>query len=80
MKRGIGRAHQVAEFLMDDPDDLLVGSERLENLFANGLFGTALDKTRGHVVMHVGFEERFANLRQAVANVGLGEFPTASQH
>lgn len=72
-QRVINGAHQVHQFLMHNPHDLLVGAQSLENLFADRLFGDSGDEVLYDVVGHVGFQQRLSDLLHAFADVALGD-------
>ena len=77
MERVVNGPHQVDQFLADDADQLLGGTERFRDRFAGCLFADA-----GHEVLDdretdVGFEQSPLDQLQALAHVRLGE-PAAS--
>ena len=65
---------------MDNPDNLLIGTERFQNRIAQSLLGAPLNKIGGDIVMDVRFEQCFTNLCQPVPNIRFGELPTAPQY
>ena len=79
IQRGVGRAEQVHEFVVDDFDDLLAGLDALDDFRADGLGFDALDEIAGDLEIHVGFQQRHADLAQGIGDVGLGNFPEPAQ-
>ena len=79
LERGVLRAEQVHEFVMDDFDDLLAGLDALDDFRADGLGFDALDEIAGDLEIHVGLQQRHADFAQGIADVGLGNFPEAAQ-
>ena len=73
------RAEQVHEFVVDDFDDLLAGLDALDDFRAEGLGFDALDEIAGDLEIHVGFEQRHADLAQGIGDVGLGNFSEPAQ-
>src|SRR5262249_15058127 len=67
------------EFVVNDLDDLLAGVEGAEDFLADGAFGDALDESVGDGEVHVGIEQRAADLLHALADVGFGDAPAAAQ-
>jgi len=67
------RPHQVDQFLMDNPDNLLLGTQRFENLFTNRFLGDGIDEIRSDIVGDVRFQQCLPNLLHAFANIALGD-------
>ncbi len=78
-KRGVGRAEQVDQFIVDDFDDLLAGMDALDDFLAEGLGLDAVDEIAGDLEIDVGFEQRHADFAQGIGDVGLGNFAEAAQ-
>ena len=57
MQRMIDRAHQVDELAMDDAEHLLVGIDRFQHPFADGLLGDLGDELLDDRIADVGFEQ-----------------------
>ena len=76
---GVLRAEQVHQFVMDDFDDLLAGLDALDDFRAEGFGFDALDEVAGDLEIHVGLQQRHADLAQGIGDVGLGNFPEAAQ-
>ena len=76
---GVGRAEQVHEFVVDDFDDLLAGLDALDDFRADGLGFDALDEIAGDLEIHIGFQQRHADLAEGVGDVGLGNFSEPAQ-
>ena len=63
----------VGEFLIDEFDDLLAGIERLRRLDADRTLANARHQVAHDTDVHVGLEQRGADLLQDLVDVGLGE-------
>ena len=79
IQRGVLRAEQVDQFVVDDFDDLLAGLDALDDFRADGLGLDAFDEIAGDLEIDVGFEQRQAHFAQGVADVVLGNFAEAAQ-
>ena len=75
----VGRAEQVHEFVVDDFDDLLAGLDAGDDLRAERFGFDALDEIAGDLEIHVGLQQRHADLAQGIGDVGLGNFAEAAQ-
>ncbi len=73
------RSHQVDQPLVNDADHLLARLEALGHLRAQGIFKYAVTEGLDDVVVHVGFEQRGANLAHRLGHVGLGDAAAAGQ-
>ncbi len=78
-ERGIFGTEQVHEFIVDDFDDLLAGLDALNDLGADGFGFDALDEVAGDLEIHVGLQQRHADLAQGIGHVGLGDFSEPAQ-
>ena len=78
MQRGVDRAHQVDQLLMDDADQLLAGIERGQHFFADGLLGDLGHEVLDDRVADVGFEQGLLHQGQPVAHVRFGELALAA--
>jgi hypothetical protein len=78
-ERGICRAEQFNQFVMDDFDDLFAGFDALDDLQADGLFLHPIDKVAGHLEIDVGIEEGEADLAQRLGNVGFRDPAESAQ-
>ncbi len=58
------RAQRPDHFVADDLDHLLRRRERCQNLFAHRFLFDVLDELLDDAKMHVGFEQRHADLAQ----------------
>ena len=73
------RAQHLHHFVADNLDYLLRRGERGEHLRAQRLLFDRLDKLLGDPEMHVGLEQRHADLAQRGLHVFRREFPLAAQ-
>ncbi len=64
---------------MHDADHLLIGVERFEHLFADGLLRHMRHEFAHDRKAHIGFEQRLFDQLEAVAHVGFGKFSFAAQ-
>jgi len=55
---GIGFTHQLAEFIVNNVDNLLSGSKTFHDLWTYSTVGHALHKILNYLVAYVGFEQR----------------------
>ncbi len=72
-QRCVDGTHQLDQFLVHDPDDLLAGPNRFQDALTECLFGDPFDKRIGHVEVNVGFEQRLTHLPQPFADVSFGQ-------
>ena len=77
--REFGRAEQVGHLVQDDLDDHLPGRQRLHDVGADGLLANLGDELLDDLVVHVGLEQRHANLAHGRVDIGLGEAALAGQ-
>ncbi len=63
----------------DDLDDLLPGSNRLQDRLSDGLFGYLVDKFTRDGKCDVGFEQGNANFAHRLSNVGFVQRTTTAQ-
>ncbi len=75
----VDRSHQVDQFLVDDPNNLLVRAQRFQDLFADGLVCHSFDEILGDIIRHVGFQQCLSDLLHAVTNVAFGDFSGAPE-
>src|SRR5690606_15409471 len=68
-RRRILAAQHLDQFVVDDLDDLLTGSDRAQNLLTNGLFGYAGDEITRHRKSNVRFQKSDAHFAHRFANV-----------
>ncbi len=68
-------AEQFGQFLVDHPDDLLVGGEALVDFFADQARFHARHEVLHDTEVHVRFQQRTPHLAHGVADVVLGELP-----
>ena len=73
----IDRPHEGDQFVVDDLDDLLAGIDAREHVLPDGLGFDLGDEVVGDGEVDVGFEQRPADLAQAVADV-VGREPAAA--
>ena len=78
-ERGVGRAEQIDEFIVDDFDDLLAGMDALDDFLAEGLGFDAVDEIAGDLEIDIGFEKSHTDLAEGVRDIGLGDFTEAAQ-
>ena len=76
----IDRPHQVDQLVVDDAHHLLLGSETLEDLLADGLVADSGHEFLDDREADVGLEQRLLHQAQPLAHVGLAEpgFPAQS--
>ncbi len=72
-------AQHLDHLVADDLDDLLGGRKRGEHFLAHGLFLDRLDELFGDAEMHVGFEQRHADLAQRGFHIFRREFSFSAQ-
>ena len=70
---GFTFAEQGHELVVDDFHDLLARGDALEDVLADALLLDAVHKVPGDLEMHVGGEQRGADLLERVRHVGLGQ-------
>jgi len=74
-------AHQVAQGISDDFDDMLPGRQTFEDIPPHGLSPNAIDEVFDNVEIDIGFEQRQTDLFQRLGHVlflqdtGAPEFP-----
>ena len=73
------RAQHLDHLVADDLDHLLGGRKRGEHFLAHGLFLDGFDELFDDAEMHVGFEQRHADLAQRGFHVFRREFPFSAQ-
>ena len=74
-----GAAQHLDHFVADDLDDLLGGRKRGEHFLAHGLFLDGFDELLDDAEMHVGFEQRHADLAQRGFHIFGREFSFSAQ-
>ncbi len=72
-------AQHLDHLVADDFDDLLGGRKRGEHFLAHGLLLDGFDELFDDAEMHVGFEQRHADLAQRGLHIGLAEFSFSAQ-
>ncbi len=73
------RAQHLDHLIANDLDHLLRGRKRGEHFLAHGLFFDGFDELFGDAEMHVGFEQRHADLAQRGLHIFRREFPFSAQ-
>jgi hypothetical protein len=68
-------AQHVDHLVTDDLDDLLCRRKRGQDVLAHRLFLDRLDELFRDAEMHVGLQQRHADLAQRGFHVGLAQFP-----
>ena len=76
---GIDRPHERDEFVVDDLDDLLAGVDGAQDGLTDGALGDARDEGLDDLEVHVGVEQRLADLLEALLDVRLGDATTTAQ-
>ncbi len=71
--------HQVDQSLMHNTDQLLIRPQRLQHIFADGLFRDFLDKVLRNIERDVGFQQCGAHLLHAVADVPFRDLSTSAE-
>ena len=64
---------------MDDLHDLLRAGDRLEHALADGALANRGDELANDLQVHVGFEERDANVAQRLVEIRLADARTATK-
>ncbi len=78
--RRVDGAHQLAEFVVDDRDDLLARVERLDRrCWPTACSVTFSMNSLATSEIDVGFEECGAYFAEAVLDIGLGQQPTRAE-
>jgi len=72
-------AHDLGQFIADDLDQRLAGSQRLEHFLADRTLLDALDQRLHHRQRDVGLEQGDAHFAGGIADVLLGQAATATQ-
>ena len=67
------------QLVVDDLDNLLAGGDRLEDGFANGLFGDLLDEVARNGQRDIGFEQRDSHFAHRIAHVLLAQGTAPAQ-
>ena len=73
------RTQHFDKRVVDDLDDLLPGSNRLQDRLSDGLFGYLVDKFTCDGKCDVGFEQGNANFAHRLSNVGFVQRTTTAQ-
>ena len=76
VERVVNRAHQIDEFLIDDPDNLFGRAERLQNIVTDCSLGNTLNEVLGDVVIDVSFQQRLPHRLHTLTNARLSETTT----
>ena len=71
--RRVDRPHQLDQFVMDDLDDLLLGPDALDQFGPDRPLRDLDHELLNDVIVHVGFEERVADLLEPLFDIGLGQ-------
>ena len=74
-----GAAEKLGHLLDDDLDDHLAGGERLHDIGADSALAHLGDELLDDLVVHVGFEQRHADLPHRGIDIGLGQLALAGQ-
>ena len=72
-------AQQRHQLVVNDLDDLLGRRKRRQNLGPDRLLANMLDQVLHHIQVHVGFQQRHANLAQRLADVLFGQHALSTQ-
>ena len=65
----LASAHQVAQLVVDDLNDLLCRGQALQNIRADGLFGDRFDEVLDHLEVDVGFQQGKSDFPHGLLNV-----------
>ena len=74
---GVGGTHQFGQFVIDDLDDLLGGSQALEHFTAHGLFTHRCHKVLGDLVVDIRFQKCHTDFPHDLLDVTLLDLATA---
>ena len=76
---GVGTAHQLGQFLVDDLDDLLGGRQALQHVAAHAALRHLGHKVLDYLVADVGLQQRQTHLTHASADIRLRQAALAPQ-
>ena len=76
---GVGAAHQLGQFVIDDLDNLLAGREAAQYLLPHGALGDLFDKILDNGKVDVSFQKRHAHFAHRGFDVRLAELALAGQ-
>ena len=76
---GVGAAHQLGQFLVDDLDDLLGGCQALQHVAAHAALRHLGHEILDHLIADVGLQQSETHLAHTVADVGLCQAALALQ-